>query len=186
MTQWQQPDQEVGGRTYGGDYVAYEYSTVQVDRNRESLYRDMYRSCGWVVEGTTVAIRPNITTLTLKLKRDRRLRSRPLLNELQRKGENALATIQRLEDSQAGTAVAVSLGIGIVGAAFLAGSVFAIEAGLWLLSIPLGAVGLICWLIAYLAHGRVKAAKTASTAPHIDEQYELLYDAMDQASRLVG
>ncbi|MGC4154536.1 MAG: hypothetical protein QM628_15865 [Propionicimonas sp.] len=173
-----------------GDYVAYEYLTVEADRDLELLYKDTYRNFGWMIEATTSGMlgggTPNPNTVTLKLKRDRRLRNRPLVNELQRKAENALDTIADLEKSRISTALATALGIGIVGSAFLAGSVFAIQADLWLLSLPLGAVGLLGWLTGWLAHGKVKARKTSQTAPLIDSQYEIVYDASDQAARLLA
>lgn len=197
MTSEPMPGPEAGYAAYPHDYVAYEYLTVQAGRDLESLYADTYRSFGWIVESASTGVlnagagilngnRPGVNTVTLRLKRDRRIRNRSLINELQRKAENALAEIQTLERSRTTTAVATALGIGIVGSAFLAGSIFAIEANLWLLSIPLGAIGLLGWLAGYLAHGRVKAKKTAQTAPLIDEQYELVYEASEQAARLLA
>ncbi len=184
------PASPPGHPTSGGDYVAYEYLTVQADRDLEPLYKDTYRNFGWLIETTTTGMlsggTPNLNAVTIKLKRDRRIRNRPLINELQRKAENALQTIRDLEKSRTSTAVATALGIGILGSAFLAGSIFAIEADLWLLSVPLGVVGLLGWLAGWLAHGRVKARKTAQTAPLIDEQYEIVYDAGEQATRLLA
>lgn len=174
---------------YGGDYVAYEYLTLQVDRDLEPLYKDTYRSFGWIIETSTSRVlagsTPNPNTVTIKLKRDRRIRNRPLVNELQRKAENALEAIRSLEKSRTSTSVATALGIGILGSAFLAGSVFAIQANLWLLAIPLGAIGLLGWLAGWLAHGRVRDRKTAQTAPLIDQQYEIVYAASEQAARLL-
>lgn len=172
-----------------GDYVAYEYLTIQVDRDLEELYKDTYRSFGWTIETTTGMLSggaPNPNTVTLKLKRNRRLRNRPLVSELQRKAEDALTMIRDLEKSRTGTPLAASLAVGIVGSGFLAGSVFAIDADMWLLAIPLGAIGLLGWLAGYLVHGQVKASKTAQTAPLINEQYEIVYDTCEQASRLLG
>ena len=171
------------------DFVPYEYLTLQVARELEPLYCDTYRNFGWIVETTTSGTLggpPNPTTVAIKLKRDRRIRNRPVVNELQRTAENALRAIADLEKSRTSTAVATALGIGVVGSAFLAGAVFAIEANLWLLSVPLGAVGLLGWLAGYLAHGRVKARRTAQTAPLIDQQYELLHHASEQAARLLA
>ena len=79
-----------------------------------------------------------------------------------------------------------ALGIGLVGCAFLAGSVFALEADLLILSIPLGAIGLVCWLGGYLAHGRVQAQRTARVSPLIDQQYNVVYDSGEQASHLLS
>ncbi|MFT4110896.1 hypothetical protein [Propionicimonas sp.] len=173
-----------------GDYVAYEYLTVQAGRDLEALYKDTYRGFGWIVETSTAGVlsggTPNPNQVTIKLKRDRRIRNRPLVNELQRKAENALEAIRDLESSRTSAAVATALGFGVIGSGLLAGSVFAIQADLWLLSIPLGMVGLLGWLAGYLAHGKVRTRKTAQTAPLIDQQYEIVYDACDQAARLLA
>lgn len=173
-----------------GDFVAYEYLTVQADRDLEALYKDTYRSFGWMIERTSGGVlgggTPNPSQVTIKLKRDRRICNRQLINELQRKAENALDAIRDLEASRTSIALATAIGFGIAGSAFLAGSVFAIQADLWLLSIPLGAVGLLGWLAGWLVHGKVKARKTVQTAPLIDQQYEIVYDAADQAARLLA
>lgn len=175
---------------YSGAYTAYEYLTVHADRDLEPLYSDTYRNFGWIVEATISSVlgggTANPNTVTIKLKRDRRIRNRPLINELQRKAENALQTIRDLERSRTTTAAAAAFGIGIVGSAFLAGSVFAIEAGLWLVAIPLGAVGLLGWLAGWLAHGRIRAHRTGQIAPLTEHQYELLYEAGEQAARLLA
>lgn len=183
------PPTRPGEPTDGGDYVAYEYLTVQAGRDLEPLYKDTYRSFGWLIETTAASVpiggRPSPGTVTIKLKRNRRMRNRALINELQRKAETALQTIGDLEASSATAALATALALGILGSAFLAGSVFAIQANLWLLSIPLGVVGLLGWLGGWLSFGWVKARRTAQTAPLIEQQYEIVYDAGEQASRLL-
>lgn len=168
-----------------GGFIAYEYLTVRADRERASLYKDTFANFGWAVEGYGAAM-PSTTSVAIKLKRDRRIKNRPLVQELQRKAEAALSTIGSLERSKAATATAASVSIGIVGCAFLAGSIFAIEADNWALSIPLGAVGLLGWLAGYLAHGRVKARRSAQVDPLIDDQFDIVYDTGEQAARLLG
>ena len=167
------------------DFVAYEYSTIRVDREMEPLYKDSYRNFGWTVEpyGTNL---PNTNTVTLKLKRDRRIKNRPMVLELQRRCENALTAISHMERSKTSVATSVALVLGVVGAAFLAGSVFALNFGSLWLSVPLGAIGLIGWVAGYFSHGRVKANKTAELAPLIDRQYDVVYETGEQASRLLS
>jgi F0F1-type ATP synthase assembly protein I len=169
----------------GSDFVAYEYTTIRVERDLEPLYKDAYANFGWIVEGYGPSL-PNVSTVTLKLKRDRRIKNRPMVLELQRKCENALRSITSLEKAKTTTAMAWSLSLGIVGSAFLAGAVFAIDADLIVLSIPLGAIGLVGWLAGYLAHGRVKANKTTQLAPLIDRQYDVVYETGEQASHLLA
>jgi hypothetical protein len=168
-----------------GDFVAYEYLTVRADRDLEPLYRDAYASFGWVVEGYASNV-PGTPGVALKLKRDRRIKNRPMVLELQRRCEHALASIASLERSKSSTAMAVSLGTGILGSAFLAGSVFSLEADMTALSIVLGAIGLIGWVVGYLAHGRVKTRRTEQVAPLIDQQYDVVYETGEQAAHLLS
>jgi hypothetical protein len=108
-----------------------------------------------------------------------------VINELQRTAEESLAAIHALERSRSTTPHIAAASAGILGSGFLAGSVFAITAGMWLLAIPLGAIGLFGWLVGYIAHGRVKRTTAARTAPEIARHYETLYGACEQADRLV-
>lgn len=168
-----------------GEFVAYEYATVKADRDLESLYRDAYRNFGWEIDGYGPRP-PGSTTVTLRFKRDRRIRNRSAVTELQRTCERALGAISRMERSKESTALVAALCVGIVGCAFLAGAVFAIEAGMWLLSVPLGAVGLLLWLAGYVSHGRVRARRTERLDPQIDREYEVVYDTGEQAARLIA
>lgn len=166
------------------DFVAYEYLTIKADRELEPLYRDAYRNFGWVVDGYSGL--PQVNTVTLKFKRDRRIPNRAEVVKEQVACEHALATISSLERSKTSTPVAVALAVGIVGSAFLAGSVFAITANLWLLGIPLGIVGLAGWAAGYLAHRRTKASRQAKVAPLIDREYDVVYSTGEQANRLLA
>jgi hypothetical protein len=64
--------------------------------------------------------------------------------------------------------------------------VFAIEAGRWGLSIPLGGIGLIGWLAGYLVFGRIRASRTATVTPQIDHQYDIVYEASGEAAHLLA
>ncbi len=167
--------------------VTYEYASIRAERDLEPLYRDTYAGFGWSIEGYGPAL-PSTAFVTLKLKRPRHLRNRPQVVELQRKAEHALAEIARLEKTKTTSAFATSMAVGIVGCAFLAGSVFAISGGHddWGLSIPLGAIGLLAWLAGYLTFGRVRARRTAAATPLIDHQYDVVYEACEQAAHLLG
>ncbi|MFT3860277.1 hypothetical protein [Micropruina sp.] len=167
------------------DFVAYEYLTIQPSRELEPLYKDTYRNFGWIVEGYGTTI-PNLSTVSLKLKRDRRIANRASVMELQREAEHALAAIAGLERSKDTAATLAALGFGIIGSGFLAGSIFAITANLWALGIPLGVIGLAGWAAGYFAHGKVRANKTAHVTPLIDREYDTVYRAGEQAGRLLA
>ncbi|MFT4051198.1 MAG: hypothetical protein QM677_02985 [Microbacterium sp.] len=174
-------------------FAANEYASVRAPRDLEPLYQDTYRSFGWTVDSTEVAgpiraftpgIRP--TAVTLKLKRDRNIRNRQLVQTLQRKAEGSLSAIARLEKSKTTRAFAVAVTIGIFGAAFLAGSVFLMNGGMLAVSIVLGAIGLIGWVGGFLAYHGVMARRTAAVAPLIDREFDALYETTEQATRLLS
>ncbi|MGO2658139.1 MAG: hypothetical protein ACTH9T_06295 [Mycetocola reblochoni] len=176
-------------------FVAYEYSAVTAPRGAEPLYQDVYRGLGWSVERVEVpdpvralpltpSIRPG--SVTLRIKRDRGIRNRLLLTELQRKAEARLASIDRLSRSTGARALAVAIGFGIVGSALLAGSVFTLDAGLVVVSIALGAAGLLCWLGGFVGHRLVSGRRAAAVAPELDREHDALSEVMAQAARLLG
>lgn len=194
--------------------TTYEYLTVRVDRDREDLSTDTYRSLGWTIEDREdplaadtprpLASRfardvplvgrlyraaedatPQANTITLRLKRDRHLPNRAQVAELQRIAEASLAGIDRLERTRAGRANAASLGLGALGAGFLACSVFSLLGGLSVLMVVLGATGLFAWIGAFLANTAVKRNRTARIAPLLDEHYATIYSAGEQAARLL-
>lgn len=175
-------------------FTAYEYASVRAPRDLESLYQDTYRGFGWSVEATELsdpirmlplvpAVRP--AGATLKLKRDRGIRNRQMVQTLQRKAEGSLAAIARLEKSKTSRAMMLAVTVGLVGAAFLAGSVFLMNGGALVLSIVLGVVGLCGWVGGFLAYVGVKARRTATVTPLIDREFEALYETSEQAARLL-
>ena len=167
------------------EFIPFEYLTIQVDRELESLYCDTYRNFGWTTEGQAGGL-PSVNTVTLKLKRDRRIANRQAVIEQQRVAEHALASIARLEQSKKSTPLIAALSAGLVGSAFLAGSVFAITAGNWLLGMPLGLIGLIGWAVGFFSYGRVRTSRAVKVAPLIDRESETVYAAGERASHLMA
>ena len=167
------------------EYVAYEYSTVQVPRSMEPVYKDIFRSFGWKYEDYS----PNVSNprnVNLKFKRNRRINNRPVVMELQRKCQSALENINHLERSKNVAAFTVAMIIGVIGCAFLAGSVFAAVAEAWVLCFVLGIPGLLVCLVGYLAHSRIYSRKSESTAPLIDREYEVVYATSEQANAIMN
>jgi hypothetical protein len=168
-------------------FTAREYATVRVPARHEQLHRDTYGAFGWTVEawnGPAASIVPMTSTSTLKLTRDRALRGRQALGELQRQAEGALRRIDALERSRSARATAVAVALGLVGAAFLAGSVLLLDDGPSLVSIGLGVNGLALWALAWPAHRLTAARRAAQVAPLLDRQYDVVYDACERAAAL--
>jgi hypothetical protein len=53
------------------------------------------------------------------------------------------------------------------------------------LSIVLGAIGLIGWLGGFVAYLGVKSRRTTTVIPLIDREFDVLYETSEQAARLL-
>jgi len=160
--------------------VSYEYTTVRVEQDKESLYREVYEGFGWVFDGYVPPARRG-KPVTLELKRDRRIRNRAVVAELQRTAEEALASIERLERSKTAKATIVACSAGLAGAAFFAGSVFSLNAGFILLFLYLGFHGVLLWAAPHFLYKRFRKRKAAKVAPLIDREYEVLHETAERA-----
>ncbi|QII07354.1 hypothetical protein BH93_20045 [Rhodococcoides fascians A25f] len=78
--------------------TADEFMTlVVVDRAVEPLYRRLYSDFGWHVEKSTGG-RPEAAAVVLHLRRDRRIKNRSIVVELQRRCERTLDDIREMEE----------------------------------------------------------------------------------------
>lgn len=170
--------------------VTYEYKTVAAPGEREALYRDTYRSFGWIVEPgsaspTGPVAAPNGGERTLKMKRDRRIAQREQVTELQRRCEAALRDIDKLERSKSSKARIAAFTLGVVGCAFMALSVFSYLAGNLVAMTVFAVPGVLCWAAPYFVHRELLASSERSLAPRIDAQYDIVYGTSEQAATLL-
>lgn len=167
------------------DFIGYEYKELTVKRNFESVYTDSYPSFGWELEGSFIPPQGS-TFISLKFKRNRKLRNKAEISRLQRQFESGVAAIEALEFSKVTKASGVAYGIGLVGTAFMAGSVFAVTAGNIPLCIVLAIPAFVGWVAPYLLFRRISTRKSAEVSPLIDKKYDEVYDICEQSSRLLG
>lgn len=166
-------------------FVGYEYTEVTVSRPLERLYRDCYENFGWEYEGHALSLSSPLSP-TMKFKRDRKLHGKAELTRLQRQFDACAADLAALEKSKTLTAATVAYIIGLVGTAFLAGSVFAVISGLILPCILLAIPGFLGWVLPYPVFRWAQRKKTAQITPLIDAKYEEIYTACEKAHDLLG
>lgn len=95
--------------------------------------------------------------------------------------------IAALEASKTSVPAMISISCGLVGCAFMAGSVFAITAEspvIWLM-VLLGIPGLVLWVAAYFGYKTVQRRRTAKVAPLIDAKYDEAYMVCEKAQQLI-
>jgi hypothetical protein len=171
----------------GQGFVGYEYKDVTVKRGIANIYADSYQNFGWKLEGSSTPIQ-SVGSVTLKFKRDRKIRNKAELSRLQRQFDACANEIEQLEFPKTVKASAIAYAIGLIGTAFMAGSVFSIitENPNVLLSVILAIPAFAGWIIPYWCYRSISAKKTNAVAPLIDRKYDEIYDVCEKASGLVN
>lgn len=167
-------------------FVGYEYQNVSVKRSMASVYADGYENFGWELEGTEEEPgKLTMDTIALRFKRDRKIQNKVELTRLQRNFDACVSEILSLETSEHVKASIVAYTIGIIGTAFMAGSVFAVTAGMLLPCIILAIPAFIGWVLPYFLYNRIQQQRTAQVTPLIDKKYDELYAVCEKAHGLL-
>lgn len=166
------------------NFVGYDYQDVTVKRSMASVYADGYESFGWAMEGTSNHA-TKIDSITMKFKRDRKIRNKSELTRLQRQFDACVAEIGTLDFSKYTKASVVAYSIGLIGTVFMAGSVFAVTANMIALCVVLAIPAFIGWALPYLCYRSINKKKTEEVMPMIDKKYDEIYAVCEKASGLL-
>ena len=193
-------------------FMAYEYKNVTVKRNFAEMYIDCMENFGWTLienggyhaQALLSNLNPanlgrNIANtaqssgktagtsavITLKFKRDREILNKAELTRLQRHFDSGISEIARMEQSNISHASIVAFTIGIIGTAFMAGSVFSYLAGSLILCIVLAVPAFLGWFIPYFAYRSIFLKKNVKIEPLINSKYDEIYDVCEKAHRLL-
>lgn len=167
-------------------FVVYEYKEVTTTRDKQALYADGYPNFGWEPEKGSFS-GAGFPLVSLKFKRDRRIRNKAELARLQRQFETGVTEIGRLEKTKASAAMAVAITVGVIGTALLAGAAFAFLSGhLTALMILLAVPGFVGWFLPYLLYKKIRIKKSAAAEKQIEHQYDSLYDVCSQGHALLA
>ncbi|MGN0552312.1 MAG: hypothetical protein ACI4I1_02940 [Oscillospiraceae bacterium] len=168
-------------------FVGYEYRDVTVKRNMASVIVDGYENFGWEVDSTGETI-DNLTTIdkmVIKFKRDRKIRNKAELTRLQRNFDACISDIDSLEKSKFVKPSVVAYLVGIIGTAFMAGSVFCVIASKIIPCIILAVPAFIGWVLPYFLYKSILKKKTEEVTPLIDEKYDEIYTVCEKANALL-
>ena len=180
-----------GERKMGGDrvanvnFVGYEYRDVTVSRDMESMYADSYHNFGWMLDSTSTPT-VGLNVITMKFKRDRKIRNKAELTRLQRQFDAYVSEITSMEKSKAYSASITAYSVGLLGAAFMAGSTFAFLGGFIPLFIVLAIPAIAGWILPYFLYNSTYSKKAAVVGPLIDNKYDEIYEICARANSLLG
>jgi hypothetical protein len=171
----------------GSSFIGYEYKEVITDQDKTSMYIDCYMNFGWDLDEK---IQPfnHMGKVTIKLKRDRKILNKTELTRLQRHFEACMSEIETIEKSKTSLATMWALIIGIMGTAFMAGSVFAITSDRprILLSIILSIPAFIGWLLPIFVYKELVGKRAKKIEPLIEEKYEEIYRICEKGNKLLS
>ncbi|MFC0234164.1 hypothetical protein ACFFIF_09200 [Vagococcus entomophilus] len=165
-------------------FIGYEYKDKKVQKRVSSMIIDGYENFGWKLDSSHTPAHP-VDSVEMKFKRNRKIRNKAELTRLQRQFDAIVEEIQKLENKKQSLAMIVAFSIGVLGTAFIAGSVFAVEAGNHFLMVLLAIPGFIGWILPYFTFKKVEADKTKQITPLIDQKYDELYEITEQGNRLL-
>ena len=162
-------------------FISYEYKELNVKEDQASFYLDCYENFGWK-QDENFPPQNKGDLVTLKLKRNRKIVNKVELTRLQRHFEADMQDIFSLENSKTSLATILALVIGILGTAFMAGSVFAVTAEppiIWL-CILLAIPAFAGWILPYFVYKKVKEEKIKKVTPYIEEKYDEIYEICEK------
>lgn len=165
------------------EFVGYEYKELAEDQRNRSFLIDGYGNFGWELDEN-----PLHEKKTVQLKRNRKIMNKMELTRLQRNFESCIGEIEKLEQAKTTMASAVALIIGMIGTAFMAGVVFAINAEPphIILCAFLAAPAFAGWIAPYFVYRQIAARQTERMNPLIEEKYEEIYEICERGNRLLN
>lgn len=167
------------------NFVGFEYKDVTVKKTMQSVYLDNYKNFGWIHEGNSEPV-GKMDCITMRFKRDRKIRNKAEITRLQRQFDAYVAEIISLEKSKKTKAATIAYIVGVIGTAFIAGSVFAVTSENVNMCIALAIPGFVGWIIPYLLFKRMSRKKVEQVNPIINQKYEELYSICEKANELLN
>lgn len=175
------------------EFIGYEYKEVTAEISKVSFLIDGYECFGWepdenLPQSNRNGNLQNQKKTVLRLKRNRKIINKMELTRLQRNFEACVNEIEVLEKSKTSAAVMYALIAGMIGTAFMAGSVFAVtaEPPQIVLCILLALPGFIGWILPYFLYRRTVEKQTKKLTPLIEEKYDEIYEICEKGNKLLN
>lgn len=170
----------------GSKFNGYEYQQITVPQARASMYLDGYESFGWKSDEHFLP-QESGNSVTLHLRRDRKILNKMELTRLQRHFEASMEEMDTLEKSKTTMPQIIALSIGIMGTAFMTGSTFAVTANppiIWLcvlLAIP----GFLGWVLPCFVYQKQVKRRCNIVKPLMEAKYDEIYELCKKGNELL-
>ncbi|MDR0832423.1 MAG: hypothetical protein LBM99_05960 [Bacillales bacterium] len=166
--------------------ISYDYKTVKVKREMETIVADSYANLGWELTGSSI-VEFSVFHVNLSFKRDRKIENKMNLIKLQEKVDNIILNIETLLASKRSAGVPITATIGTIGALLFGGglSMAILLEGIGNLvgGIVLGVVGIGVCLLSWAVYKKVRRNKLSKISPLLESEYDKLADVCEQARK---
>lgn len=173
-------------------FVGYEYKEIISEKEKMSFMIDCYECFGWEIDQNYIAKTGNaygpVSKAVIGMKRDRKIMNKMELTRLQRNFEACVREIDMLEQAKTSGATMWALFIGLLGTAFMAGSVFAVTAQPphIILCIVLAIPAFAGWVLPLFVYRKIVQKQTEKMIPLIEEKYDEIYEICEKGSKLLN
>lgn len=174
------------------EFIGYEYKTVTAESSRVSFLIDGYQCFGWEVDDNFPYSQKsdnagNQKKMLIRLKRSRKIINKMELTRLQRNFEACVGDIDTLENAKTSTAALCAVTTGLIGTAFMAGSVFAVtaEPPRVILCILLAIPAFLGWILPCFLYKSIVRKQTEKLTPLIEEKYDEIYAICEKGNKLL-
>lgn len=170
----------------GKNFIGYDYKEVEVEEAGISMYLDGFLNFGWISDRERPPDKKG-STVFLHLKRDRVIINKTELTRLERNFESCMNEIKVLKKSQTFLPTMVSLGIGIAGTVFMAGSTFAVthDPPIIALCALLAVPGFAGWSFPYFTYKILVKKQIEKLQPLLEDKYEEIYGICKKGNDLL-
>lgn len=172
------------------NFTTYDYTSVVVNKELESVYIDTYESFGWELTSSELSMQNTNMSKNIKLsfKRDRKINKKSELNKLLKETEICFSNIKKFENQKTSIATIKALSIGFLAMVFLALSVFIITDYIKIsivFSILFGIIGILLCIPPYFIYRQTVTNSTEKLDPLIDKEYDKISDICLKAHNLI-
>ena len=169
--------------------ITYDYKTIKVKREYETIVCDAYENLGWELTNTS-ASENSLFYINLSFKRNRKIENKMELTKLQEKVDNILANIENLQTKKKNAGVVEGISTGVVGALIFGGGMSmsmlnTASVGLLVGGIAVGIVGITVGLLGWLVLKKINKKKNTKIQPILESEFDKLADVCEQAHGLI-
>lgn len=167
--------------------ITFDYKTVKVKREMETMVCDAYENLGWELTNTSTS-EGNPFCVNLSFKRNRKIENKMELLKLQQKIDASLIDIESFQNKRKNAGLISAISMGTVGTLIFGGglSMCLCLTGVGYLAggIVLGVVGAITCGLTYLVYKEIRKKKVEDLTPIIESELDNLADLCEKASEI--